>query len=101
MLHFSNFESSKFLGGKLIYFSSLEFEIQKDCDSETSEFKLDLFRAFQRHLTNKNPTPSRGTASILQFSARSFSTYIFWQGENHFTSMLGNSINIEIVIRKG
>ena len=71
-LHFSNFESCKSLGKKLFSFSPLGFEIQNDYDSETSEFKLHSFRAFQRYLTNKNPTHSRRTASIFQFSARRF-----------------------------
>ena len=55
----------------LIHFSPLGFEIQKNYDSETSEFKFHSFRAFQRYLTDKNPTHSRGTASVFQFSARS------------------------------
>ena len=61
-----------FLGEKLIYSSPLGFEIQKNYDSETSQFKLHSFRAFQRYLTDKIPTHSRGTASISQFSSRSF-----------------------------
>ena len=58
------------LGEKLIYYSSLGFVIQKNCDSETSDFKLSLFRAFQRYLTDKNPRHIRGTPSSFQFSAR-------------------------------
>ena len=57
---------------KLIYFSLLGFVIQKSYDSETSEFKLHSFRAFQRYLTDKNPTHGRGTAAIFQFNAPSF-----------------------------
>ena len=60
------------LGKKLFSFSPLGLEIQKDYDSEISEFKLQSFRAFQRYLTDKNPTPSRETASITQFSAYRF-----------------------------
>ena len=43
------------LGKKLMYFSPLGFEIQKNYDSGTSEFKLHSFRAFQRYLNNKTP----------------------------------------------
>ena len=43
------------LGKNLIYFSPLGFVIQKNCDSETSEFKLHSFRAFQRYQIDKNP----------------------------------------------
>ena len=60
------------LGKELIYFSLLGSVIQKNHDSETSEYKLYSFRAFQRYLTDKNPTHGRGIASISQFSARSF-----------------------------
>ena len=35
------------LGKKLIYFSPLGFVIQKNYDSETSEFNFHSFRAFQ------------------------------------------------------
>ena len=44
------------LGKKLIYFSHWGFVIQKNYDSETSEYKLHSFRAFQRYLTDKNLT---------------------------------------------
>ena len=44
------------LGEKLFYFSPLGFLIQKNYDSETSEFKLHSFRAFQRYLTDQNST---------------------------------------------
>ena len=33
-----------------------------------------IFRAFQRYLTDKNPTHGRGTVSVFQFSIQSFST---------------------------
>ena len=56
------------LGKKFIYFSPLGFEIQKNYDSETSEFKLHSFRTFQWYLTDKIPTHSRGTASIFHSS---------------------------------
>ena len=51
---------------KLIYFSSLEFLIQKNYDSETSEFKHHSFRAFQQYLADRNPTHGRGAALIFQ-----------------------------------
>ena len=60
------------LGEKLINFSPLGFVIQKNYDSETSEFKLHSFRAFQQYLTDKNPTHSQRTGSVFQFSAHSF-----------------------------
>ena len=53
------------LGKKLIYFSHLGFMIQKNFDSEASEFKLHSFRAFQRYLTDKNTTHGRGTVSTF------------------------------------
>ena len=62
----------KSLGKKLIYSSPLGFVIQKNYDSETSEFKLHSFRAFQRYLTDENPTHGRGTTSVFQFNAQSF-----------------------------
>ena len=55
-----------------IYFSSLGFVLQKNCGSETPEFKLHSFRAFQRYPTDKNPTDGGGTVSIFQFSVCSF-----------------------------
>ena len=44
------------LGKKLIFFSLLGFEIQKNYDSETSKFKLHSFRAFQLYKKDWNPT---------------------------------------------
>ena len=38
----------------LIYFSPLGFVLQKNYDSETSEFKLHSFRAFRQYLTGKS-----------------------------------------------
>ena len=66
--HFSNFECCKSPGKKHFSFSHQGFEIQKDYDSETSEFKLHSFRAFRQHLTDKDRTDNQGTASVLQFS---------------------------------
>ena len=63
------------LGEKLIFSSPLGVEIQKNYDSETLEFKLHSFRAFQLYVTNKIPTHGRRTVSVFQFSAHSFSTY--------------------------
>ena len=56
-------------------FSPQWFEIQKDYDSKTSEFKLPSFRAFRPYLTDKHPTQSRGATSVFQFSARTFWMY--------------------------
>ena len=42
------------LGKKLIFFSSIGFEIQNNYGSETLEFELHSFRAFQLYLTDKN-----------------------------------------------
>ena len=53
------------LGIKLIYYSPLGFVIQKNYDSETSEFNLNSFSAFQRYLTDKNPAHGRGAASFF------------------------------------
>ena len=41
-------------GKKLIFFSSIGFEIQNNYGSETLEFELHSFRAFQLYLTDKN-----------------------------------------------
>ena len=46
-VHSSDFESCKPFGKKLIYFGPMGFVIQKNYDSETPEFKLHSFRAFQ------------------------------------------------------
>ena len=46
--------------------------METNYDFETSEFKLYLFRAFQRYVTDKNPTHGRGTASVFHFNAHSF-----------------------------
>ena len=48
---------------KTTFFSPLVFETQKNTDYQTSKFKLHSFRAFQRHLTDKNPIHGRGTQS--------------------------------------
>ena len=42
------------LGKKLIFFSSIGFEIQSNYGPETLEFELHSFRAFQLYLTDKN-----------------------------------------------
>ena len=60
------------LGKKVIFFSPLGFEIQRNYDSETLEFKLHSFRVSQQYLTDKNPTHGRGTVPVFQFSAHSF-----------------------------
>ena len=57
------------LGKRLIFFSPLEFKIKKNYDSETLDFKLHSFRAFQRYLTDKNPTHGRGTVSVFACEA--------------------------------
>ena len=48
----------------------LGFEIQRNYDSETLEFKLHSFRAFQQYLTDKRMVEEH--YQFFQFSARSF-----------------------------
>ena len=55
------------LGEKIIFFSPLGFEIQKNSDYQTTKFKLHSFRAFERYLTDKIQTHGRGTVSVLTF----------------------------------
>ena len=70
--HFSNFGVVNSLGKKLINFSPLRLVIQKNYDPETSEFKVHSFRALRRYVNDKNSIHGRGTASVFQFSTRSF-----------------------------
>ena len=56
------------LGKKLFSFGPLRFKIQKDYDSETSEFKIHSFRVFQRYLTYKSG-PNRSRNSITFFNS--------------------------------
>ena len=75
-LHVCDSNRRSFIAQILKVVSSLgkkaHLKIQKNYDSETSEFRLHSFRAFQQHLADKKPKPSRGTASIFQFGAHSF-----------------------------
>ena len=59
------FYSSRLLRKKFIFFSPLGFEIQKNLYTETLAFKLHSFRAFQRYLTDKNPTHGREQYQFL------------------------------------
>ena len=53
---------------------SFEIQVAKATNGQTdgSAEESSSFRAFQRYLTDKNPSHGRGTASIFQFSSRSF-----------------------------